>query len=131
MTRKKVFISFDGDNDLHYKDLLVAWDQNAEFNFYVYNGPPMEAIDSIQAAEIKALIRPKIAAVTHFLCIVGKESSRNPWTEWEINRASAQKKKLIAVKIEKDYETPPALNQDVVWAASFDFNAIKAALEAA
>ena len=63
----------------------------------------MEAIDSIQAAEKKALIRRKIAAVTHFLCIVGKESSRNPWTEWEINRASAQKKKLIAVKIEKDY----------------------------
>lgn len=132
MARKTVFISFDYDNDRHYKNLLLAWDKNDEFDFRLYDGSLKEAIDSNNAAYIKSLIRPKIAAATHFLCIIGKESSQSEWIEWEIDRAILDKKKLIAVKIEKDFDTPPALyNQGATWALSFNFDAIKRALESA
>ena len=34
--RNKVFVSFDGDNDIHYYRLMRAWKQNdsTPFNFY-------------------------------------------------------------------------------------------------
>ncbi len=33
MAKKKVFISYDYDKDRHYKNLLLAWDANSEFDF--------------------------------------------------------------------------------------------------
>jgi Thoeris protein ThsB, TIR-like domain len=106
MARKKVFISFDYDNDRHYKNLLLAWDKNDEFDFELYDGSLKESINSTNAAYIKSLIRPKIKAASHFLCIVGKETSKSEWIEWEIDRAIEGNKKLIGVKIEKDLDTP-------------------------
>ena len=35
MAKRRVFISFDYDNDRHYKNLLVAWDQNKQFDLRV------------------------------------------------------------------------------------------------
>jgi hypothetical protein len=132
MARKTVFISFDYDNDRNYKNLLLAWDKNNEFDFQLYDGSLKEPINSTNAAYIKAQIRPKIAAATHFLCIVGKASSKSEWIEWEIDQAITGKKKLIAVKIEKDFTTPLALyNQGATWALSFNFDAIKKAVESA
>jgi cytochrome oxidase Cu insertion factor (SCO1/SenC/PrrC family) len=34
MAKKKVFVSFDYDNDKRYKALLKAWDANPNFDFY-------------------------------------------------------------------------------------------------
>jgi len=33
MAKKKVFVSFDYENDKHYKFLLQAWDANPKFDF--------------------------------------------------------------------------------------------------
>jgi hypothetical protein len=132
MARKKVFISFDYDNDRKYKNLLLAWDSNDEFDFELYDGSLKEPINSTNATYIKSQIRPKISAATHFLCIVGKETSKSDWIEWEIDRAIEGKKKLIGVKIEKDFNTPAALyNQGATWALSFNFDAIKKAVDSA
>lgn len=38
MAKIGVFISFDYDNDKHYKNLLVAWDKNDLFDFNFYDG---------------------------------------------------------------------------------------------
>lgn len=32
-----VFISYDYDNDRHYKNLLVAWSKNTSFNLEFYD----------------------------------------------------------------------------------------------
>lgn len=132
MARKTVFVSFDYDNDRHYKNLLLAWDSNDDFDFGLYDGSLKEPINSTNAAYIKSQIRPKIKAATHFLCIVGEETSKSDWIEWEIDRAIEGKKKLIDVKIEKDFDTPPALyGQGAKWALSFNFDAIKKAIDSA
>jgi hypothetical protein len=132
MARKKVFISFDYDNDRHYKNLLLAWDANNEFDFELYDGSLKDAIDSTNAVYIKSQIRPKIKDATHFLCLVGKESAKSQWIEWEIERGVEYKKRLIGVKIEKDNTTPSALlGQGAKWALSFNFDAIKNAVESA
>ena len=131
-SKKQVFISFDYDKDGHYKNLLLAWDANDEFDFSLYDGSLKDAINSTNAAYIKSQIRPKIAAATHLLCIVGEESAASDWIAWEITTAAGFDKKLIGVKIDKAYTSPPSLlSNGATWAMSFTFAAIKKALESA
>lgn len=132
MANKRIFISYDHDNDRHYKNLLVAWDKNNDFDFSFYDGSLTVAIDSTDAGYIKSQIKPKIEASTHLLCLVGKNTHKSKWIDWEIRTAIQLKKKLITVKIEKDNVTPPVLlNVGATWALSFNFDAIKKAVELA
>ncbi len=108
-TKKTIFVSYDYENDKHYKNLLVAWDANKEFDFSFYDGSVTVAIDSTDADYIKGRIRQRISASSHLLFLVGKETHKSKWVDWEIRTAIELKKKLIAVKIDKDNMTPPAL----------------------
>jgi hypothetical protein len=130
--KKRIFISFDYDNDKHYKNLLLAWNANKDFDFDFYDGSLRDAINSTQAPYIRSKIKPKIVLASHLLCIVGKETAKSPWIAWEIQTALDEKTKLISVKIEKNYASPAALlNNDAKWALSFDFEAIKKAVASA
>jgi len=91
-----------------------------------------DAIDSTNAPYIKSKIRPHIERATHCLCIVGKESAKSQWIEWEIITAVANEKKLIGMKIDKACASPAALLKNgAVWALSFTFDSIKKALGSA
>lgn len=131
MAKKSVFISFDYDNDAHYKNLLLAWNKNEDFDFGFYDGSLRESINSTNATYIKSQIRPKILAATRLLCIVGKETGTSDWIDWEIEVAVANNKKLIGVKIEKSNSSPTRLlgNLGTKWALSFNFDAIKKAID--
>lgn len=130
MAKKTVFISFDYDNDRHYKNLLLAWDKNKEFDFGFYDGSLHDAINSTNATYIKSQIKPKILAASRLLCIVGKECSKSDWIDWEIQTAVDSNKKLIGVKIEKANTSPAKLLANgATWALSFNFDAIKKALD--
>ncbi len=132
MARKRIFISFDADNDQHYKNLLLAWSKNSEFDFEIYNGSLKDAIDSSSAAYIKSKIKPSITWCTYLLCIIGEQTYKSKWVEWEIKTALENGKKLIGVKISKDCTAPPAmLNQGAKWALSFTFDGIKKAVDEA
>ena len=130
MPKKTIFISFDYDNDNRYKNLLVAWDKNKDFDFGFYDGSLRDAINSNNAAYIKSQIKPKILAAGRLLCLVGKETSKSAWIDWEIQTAVDNKKKLIAVKIEKENKSSSGLlSNGASWALSFNFDAIKKALD--
>ncbi len=132
MATKATFISFDYDNDLRYKNLLLAWDENKEFDFRLYDSSLKDAVNSTNATYIKSVIKPKIQASSNLLCIVGERSWESPWIDWEIQTAIDLKKKLIGVKIEKAYKSPSALfNTGATWALSFNFDAIRKAIESA
>ncbi len=129
---KSVFISFDYDNDAHYKNLLLAWDKNNDFAFSIYDGSLKDAINSTNAAYIKSQIKPKILAASCLLCIVGDKTSKSPWIDWEIQTAKDASKKLIAVKTAKDNTSPTGLlGSNAKWALSFNFDAIKKAVDEA
>jgi hypothetical protein len=132
MAKKSVFISFDYDNDAYWKNLLLAWDKNDEFDFGFYNGSLKDAINnSTNAAYIKSQIKPKILAASRFLCIVGEKTSTSEWIDWEIETAKAAYKPLIAVKTAKDNKSPAGLLgvSGTKWALSFNFDAIKKAVD--
>jgi len=130
MAKKKIFISYDYDNDKHYKNLLLAWDENSEFDFGFSDQSADVSIQSTDAATIKRAISAKINAATYFLCLVGSKTSKSSWVTWEIEKAKNLKKKLVAVKISSWNTTPSdLLNAGASWAMSFTFDAIKKAIE--
>ncbi len=132
MAKKKIFISYDYDNDKHYKNLLVAWDKNKEFDFAFYDASVDVSVDSTDAAAIKRIISARIKNATHFLCIIGKHTHKSGWVEWEIEKAVELKRKLVAVKIDSGNTSHSAIQGvSAKWAMSFTFESIKKAIEGA
>ena len=141
MAKKKVCVSFDYENDKNYKNLLVAWDANTNFEFSFNDLTPTE-INSNNYSRVKAVITQKISSATYLLVIVGEHANdehsrkneigdRN-WLNWEINKAKQLGKKLVAVKINRTIESPTAvIGAGASWAMSFTKDAIVKALNEA
>ncbi|GBD98169.1 hypothetical protein BMS3Abin07_00177 [bacterium BMS3Abin07] len=130
MAKRKIFISYDYDNDKLYKNLLLAWNENSEFDFGFNDQSADVSIQSTDAPAIKRAISAKINAATYFLCLVGSKTSKSGWVTWEIEKAKDLKKKLVAVKISSGNTTPSGLlNAGASYAMSFTFDAIKKVIE--
>ena len=130
MAKKKIFVSYDYDNDRYYKNLLLAWDRNREFDFGFNDQSADVSIQSTNATAIKRAISAKINAATYFLCLVGEETYRSNWVKWEIDKAKELRKKLVVVKISNGNTTPTGLlGAGASWAMSFTFDAIRDAIE--
>lgn len=141
MAKKKVFVSFDYDNDKHYKYLLEAWDANPDFDF-VFSDKTPDEIDTNNIGRIKAAITAKINSATHTLVIVGKEANTTHkhskligfknWINFEIYQSKQNRNKIAAIKIDKSYESPEQLiGAGASWAMSFTQDAIIKALKEA
>jgi len=87
MSKNKVFIGYDYDNDKTAKDRLLGWDVNKEFDFSYYDRSFDFAVDSDEANVVKQDLAARIGDASHFLCIVGKETYRSAWVAWEIRKA--------------------------------------------
>lgn len=130
MAKRRIFISYDYDNDKHYKNLLVAWDKNDLFDFKFYDGSVTVPVNSERAGPIRRTISQKIGDCTRLLCVVGEETHKSSWVTWEIEKAVELGKKIIAVKTAKGNTTPTALyGVGAKWALSFTFESIKKAVD--
>lgn len=132
MAKKKIFISYDYDHDKQYKNLLLAWDENKNFDFSFYDMSVDVSVNSNDAAVIKRVISARIKDSSYFLCIVGKYTHKSDWVDWEITKAVDLKKKIVAVKIDRENVTPsPLFGVGTKWALSFTLDSIKKALNEA
>ena len=132
MAKKKIFISYDYDNDRHYKNLLKAWDANGTFDFSFHDYSTDVSINSTNTAAIKRVISTKINNAIYFLCIIGVRTHSSSWVNWEIEKAIELNKKIIAVKISSENTTPDSLyGVGASWAMSFTEEAVKNAVNAA
>ena len=128
--KKKVFISYDYDNDKHYKNLLLAWDANRQFDFSINDHSADVSINSTNASAIKSVISRYINEATYFLVIVGSRTHRSSWVKWEIEKAVELNKRIIAVKTDRENISPDALfGIGASWAMSFTYDAITRAID--
>lgn len=138
MAKKKVFISFDYTNDKQYKYLLDAWDSNKNMEF-VFNDCSSGEIQSNNIATVKAALTRRINTTTYTLVIIGAEANKwhkdykaigyKNWINFEIAKSKENDNKLVAVKINKSYESPDELiGVNAKWAMSFSQEAIIKAL---
>lgn len=138
MYKKRVFVSFDYDQDRHYRYLLQALVANPRSDIDFDDHTP-EEIQSNNISRIKAVLTGKIREATHTLVIIGEHANsyhskwmeigyRN-WQWWEINKSAEEGKGFIAVKIRSSNETPePLYNKGATWAMSFTVDAILQAI---
>lgn len=127
--KKRVFISYDYVNDKHYKNLLLAWDANSQFDFYISDYSADISVNSTNAAAIKSTISRYINEGTVFLVIIGAKTYQSDWIKWEIEKAVELRKKIVAVKIDRENITPTGLfGVGASWALSFTHAAINQAL---
>ncbi len=135
---KKVFISFDYEDDRDYRNLLSAWDRNTNFEFTFSDLTPSE-IQSWRIDRIKAALTRKINQATYTLVIVGKNANKRHsdwreigyrnWINFEVAKSKESGNKLVGVKIDKSYESPEELlGSGASWAMSFTQQAIINAL---
>ena len=141
MAKKKVFVSFDYENDRRYKYLLEAWDANPEF-YFTFNDHSSQEINSWDVSRVKGALTTKINAATYTLVLVGEEANKlhrdhreigyKNWLNFEIAKSKANRNKLIAVKLNFANESPDELlNSGAKWAMSFrQENILKALKEA-
>ena len=109
VAKPKVFVSFDYENDAHYKYLMEAWDANTKFQFTWHDRTPTE-IQSNSVARVKAVLTTKIQEASHVVVLVGKYANQvhpdvfkigvTNWVHFECRQAITFKKKLVAVLLE-------------------------------
>lgn len=128
--KKRVFISYDYVTDKNYKNLLLAWDKNKTFDFYISDYSADVSINSTKAGTIKSVLSRYINDATILLVIVGKKTHKSDWVRWEIQKAVELKKKIVAVKTERDNVTPPELyGIGASWALTFTLDSITNAID--
>lgn len=138
---KKVFVSFDYENDKHYKFLLEAWNKNDKFDFS-FADHSSEEIDSDEVSRVKVALTQKINSADVTLVIIGKDANKKHpdsdeigyknWINFEIARSIDAGNSLVAVKIDATYESPEELlNSGASWAMSFTEENIINALDKA
>lgn len=128
----KIFVTYDYENDRNYKNMLVAWSKNASFNIAFHDKSVDVSVDSDDQGVIRRVVSSRIGESTHVLCIVGKDTWRSKWVQWEIEKAKELGKPLIAVKVGKSCRAPKALlSAGAKWAHSYNFDSIKKAISAA
>ena len=133
-----VFVSFDWDHDKRYKFLLEAWHKNPRFQFVFSDETPGE-IDTNNVGRIKAALTAKINVATHTFVIIGQyANSPHPkrhligyknWINFEIAQSKAARNKIVAIKLDRSYESPDELQgAGASWAMAFTEDAILEAL---
>lgn len=141
MAKKKVFVSFDYENDRRYKNLLEAWDKNTNFDF-VFEDITSREINSDDISRVKAALTTKIGSAIYTLAIIGKHANEKHedsdligdinWINWEINKSKYEGNKIVGVKIDRSNESPDAIkNCGASWAMSFTQESIIRALNGA
>lgn len=141
LAKKHVFVSFDYENDRNHKTLLNAWDANPNFDFGFADATPNE-INSSNVGTVKAALTRRINEATYTLVIIGKEANKlhkdnkligyRNWINFEIHQSKLNKNKLVAVKLDKNYDSPEELlGAGASWAMSFSQDSIIKALNEA
>jgi hypothetical protein len=113
--KPRVFVSFDFENDVHYKRLLEAWSANSRFQFIFQDMTPQE-IQSDSVARVKAVLTAKVKTATHTLVIIGQYANQlhansqligcRNWINFEIQQSILNSKKIVGVRIQPQYVLP-------------------------
>jgi MTH538 TIR-like domain (DUF1863) len=134
--RNKTFVSFDGDNDMHYYRLMCAWKQNDNSNFNFFNAHDLNyARDTSLEESIKAQLRIRLQNSKIFVLLIGdKTRYLTKFVQWEIEQAIAAKMPIIAVNLNGKREIdndrcPPVLRTELAVHISFNPAIMQYALE--
>lgn len=115
LRKPRVFVSFDYENDKHYKFLLSAWNKNSRFQF-TFQDKSSQEVNTNDVGRVKAVLTQKIKDATYVLVIVGQYATQRHrdavaigctnWINYEIQQAKLYKRKLVVVRLQPNYPLP-------------------------
>ena len=134
--RNKVFVSFDGDNDIHYYRLMLAWTQNDNSPFEFNNAHDLNtARDTSQEASVKAQLRERLWNTKVFVSLIGSQTRYlYKFVRWELEEAVLRDIPIIGVNLNgrrsrDDALCPPMIRDELVMYVSFQPAILQYALE--
>ena len=115
MYKRKIFVSFDYENDRHYKYLLDAWSENSDFELTFDDRSPSE-IQTNSVSVVKQVLSKKINEATTVIVLAGKDINKTHkdkseigcinWQNYETYKAIELKKNIIVVRISPNNNIP-------------------------
>lgn len=142
MDKKKVFVSFDFENDANHRHILDALCQNDDLEI-LFEDKGVKKINEWDIEPLQINILKKIEEATHSLIIIGKNANtrhkyekligKRNWINYEINKSKLSGNKVVAVKLNTYYTSPPELfrGEEVTWAKDTSVESIVEALNEA
>jgi MTH538 TIR-like domain (DUF1863) len=126
--RNKTYVCFDGDTDIHYYRLMLAWHQSDYTNFSFYNAHDLNyARDTSLESSIKAQLRQRLLNTKVFVVLVGASTRYlYKFVRWEMEQALSLNLPIIAVNLNglraQDPDRSPPIIRDAL-AVHISFNA--------
>ncbi len=118
MSRPKICVSFDYENDKYSRNAIRLWNENKYIAFDIIDKTPSE-IDTYNISRIKAGLTTKISESNILLVISGDyintpHKDKNEigcinWQNWECRKALELNKKIILVKLKTSSLIPEEL----------------------
>ena len=134
--RNRVYVCFDGDSDIHYYRLMMAWHQNDRTPFNFSNAHDLNyARDSSQESSIKAQLRVRLLNSKTFVVLIGENTRYlQKFVRWEMEQALALDLPIIGVNLNglRSQDTsrcPPIIRNELAIYVSFNVAILQYALE--
>lgn len=99
--RNKVYVAFDGDEDMPYYRMMTAWAADTKNDFELNNAHDLnKSYDSSSEESIKIQLRDRFANSKLFIILVGQHTKYlRKFVKWEIETAIRLEIPIIAVNI--------------------------------
>jgi hypothetical protein len=98
MPNRHVFLSFVAE-DLTLVNLFRGQARNKNSNLTFDDYSVKVPYNSTRADYIRGRIRAQIRASSVLVCLVGRQTSRSRWVNWEIQTANQMGKRIIGVRL--------------------------------
>ncbi len=118
---KHVFLSFV-EEDLESVRLFRGQAKNKKSDLGFDDYSVKVPYNSQIADYIKSKIGEKIRAASVTICLIGPQTSRSSWVQWEIDKASALGKKVFGVRLYSDRTCPTPSALTAIKAPVYDWN---------
>ncbi|MCY4385728.1 MAG: TIR domain-containing protein [Desulfurellaceae bacterium] len=134
--RNKTYVSFDGDNDIHYYWLMRAWKQSDMTSFNFYDAHDLNtASDTSLESSIKRQLADRLRNSKSFILLAGERTRfLYKFVRWEIEQAVTRDLPIIVVNLNglrfmDESRCPPLLKSQLAVHVSFNAHIIEHALE--
>ena len=124
--RNKVFVSFDGDNDMHYYRLLQAWKHNQRIAFDFFDAHDINtARDTSTEATIKRRLAERLTNAKSVVSLIGEHTRYlYRFVRWELEQAVKRDIPIIGanlngIRSQDPHLCPPILRNELVVYVSF------------
>lgn len=99
--RNKIYIAFDGDNDMQFYRIMTAWANNQYIDFDFYNAHELNySHDWAQTESIKKQLHARLENSKLLILLIGKSTKRlTRFVKYEVETAMRMELPIICVNL--------------------------------